>query len=110
MAVRSLALKFHTCSVLFLSPRNLTKLLYQKLSLTKLVIILQESPRSVTVQDQTYDTVEYWHKIYENSMTQFFDILSDNGKKGFFKKNRESSLILMGGGHPNSLTFLFLIL
>ena len=28
MAVRSLALKFHTCSVLFLSPRNLTKLLY----------------------------------------------------------------------------------
>ena len=55
----------------------------QKLSLTKLVIILQESPRSVTVQDQTYDTVEYWHKIYEDSMTQFFDIFSDNGKQSF---------------------------
>ena len=34
----------------------------------------------MTVEGQTYDTVEYWHKIYDDSMTQFFDILSDNGK------------------------------
>ena len=37
----------------------------------------------MTVQDKTYNTIEYWHKIYDDSMTQFFDIMSDNGKQSF---------------------------
>merc|ERR1719167_1982031 len=34
----------------------------------------KESPRSVTIDEVKYDTVEYWHKIYAENMKEFFAI------------------------------------
>lgn len=39
----------------------------------------KESPRKVIIENNIFDTVEYWHKLYEDNMTRFFDILKENG-------------------------------
>ena len=35
----------------------------------------KESPRSVTIDGEPFDTIEYWQKIYGQNMEKFFNIL-----------------------------------
>ena len=40
-----------------------------------ILFLVKESPRTVTVEGTELDTVKYWHQLYQENMTKFFDIL-----------------------------------
>ena len=35
----------------------------------------KESPRSVTIDGTQYETIDYWHQLYAENMSKFFNIL-----------------------------------
>ena len=39
--------------------------------------LLQESPRTVNIEGKEQETVQYWHQLYQQNMTEFFDILDN---------------------------------
>ena len=68
------------------------KVAERSIFLCSLILIgfIQESPRTVTVEGREQETVQYWHQLYQQNMTEFFDILDklSPGKFGIKQLNK----------------------